>query len=644
MKFLPRLSAVATALLAFATAARAADYNLVVNYNTNVGTIAPELMGTNAIYAHETDAQWQNGTGNIPNLLANINTRLVRFPAGTVVTFWHWNMPTVPGWTDGWDPNYNPANNLPASECMSIDEYLAYCAAKGVTPLVGVNMGSGKRWNRVQDGINEAKALVQHCMNSGVNVVYYYLDNEPYMADANYTFTAAEYAQSINQYAAAMKTVNPNIKIIANLHPGANTTGYTYTRTVVAQAGANIDFVDIHMYWRHGTATFANWINEPRMMHQQTTAFSDIRTFYRNLFAEEGFPNIELCALEWNIGPHGSGAEPTEAEAALMVGEQFMSYIQAGMKLATHWPLHWQSGDWHRALISSAQSYTPNKVYDMFAQFANIGWRQQVSNTLTGSQELARLRHVSVKTNDGQTLTIFLINKNQAQASSTVDLDLTSFTGFNAQSAVAFEATDNTVGPLNVHSLAVTKSGNHVTFTMPKNSFARVTVTRPAPTVTLTFTPVKDAMVKAAAATTNFGTATNMQVSGQSGFAKQMFLQFNVTGIPAGATVTSATLKINATTTGTNRPVAAHTVSNTSWIESGTGSITWNNKPALGATLSTVSSHTSGADTSWNVTSAVTGNGNKSFGLDSTYSGDTNFNARESGAATSPELVVIYQP
>lgn len=630
---------------ALAASALAADYNLAVNYNTNVGAVAPELIGTNAIYSNEPDAQWQNGAGNIPTLLANINTRLVRFPAGTVTTFWHWNQPTVPGWTDAWDPNYNPANNLPASACMSIDEYLAYCAAKGVTPLVGINMGSGKRWNRVQDGINEAKALVQHCMNSGVNVVYYYLDNEPYMHDANYPFTAAEYAQSINQYVPALKSVNPNIKIIANLHPGANTTGYTYTRTVVNQAGANIDFVDIHMYWRHGTATFANWINEPRMMHQQTTAFADIRSFYRQMFAEEGAPHVDLCALEWNVGPHGTGnPEPSEAEAALMVGEQFMSYIQAGMKLATFWPLHWESGDWHRAQISSAQGYTPNKVYDLFQQFATIAWRMQVSNTLSGAQELARLRHVSIKSNDGTTLTVYLVNKNQAKAASTVDLDLTSFTGFTAQSAVGFEATDTTVGPLNVHSLPVTKSGSHVTFSMPKNSFAKVTITRPPPTVTLTFAPVKDAMVKAAATTTNFGTATNLQVSAQSGFAKQTFLQFNVTGIPAGATVTSATLKVVPSASYTSRPVTAHTIANTTWIESGTGGITWSNKPALGASLSTVSTHNNGLATSWSVTSAVTGNGNKSFGLASSYAGDTNFHARENGASTAPELVVVYQP
>jgi alpha-N-arabinofuranosidase len=626
-------------LCALVPRAIAADYNLTVNYGTDVGAISPNVIGFNAIYSNELDAQWLNGTGNIPTLLSSISTGIIRYPGGTVNTFFHWTNPTGQGHADSWDPAFNPANNKPASATMSIDEYLDMVAAKGITPLVGVNMGSGKRFNRVQDGINEAKALVQHCVDRGANVKYYYLDNEPYAADANYTFTPEEYAAQVNLYVPEMKSIDPTIKIIVNLHPSPTQTAYT--RTVVEQAGANIDFVDLHFYWRYNTATFANWIAEPHMTNQQTQPYSQQRAIYKQMFATAGFPNIELAVLEWNVGPYGTGnPEPSEAETALMAGEELIQLIQSGVQLACFWPLHWESGDWHRALLSSAQSYTPNKVYDMFQQFATVPWRMQVSATLSGAAPQDRLTHLSVKTNDAKTVYVYLINKNQNAASSTIDLDLSSFTGFNAQSAVAFESTDASVGPLNVHSLAVTKTGSHVTFTMPKNSFTKVTISRPAPTVTLTFNPVKDAMVKAAAATSNFGTLTNLQCSGQSGFAKQMYLQFNVAGIPAGATVTSATLHLNSTTTGTSRPVTAHSVTSTSWTETG---VTWNTKPTLGASLSTVSGHTAGADSLWNVTSAVTGNANLAFGFDSMFAGDTNFNARESGA-TTPTLEVVYQP
>lgn len=162
---------------------------------------------------------------------------------------------------------------------------------------------------------------------------------------------------------------------------------------------------------------------------------------------------------------------------------------------------------------------------------------------------------------------------------------------------------------------------------------------------TLTFAPTKDAMVKEFSPNTNFGTSTQLQVNGNSGFRKQTFVQFNVTGIPAGATVTGATLLLTSQTTGTSRPVTAKAVANTTWIESGTGSITWANKPLLGAALATDSSHTDNVDSQWDVSTHVTGNGQVTIGIDSTFIGDTNFDSRETGvAADRPSLVVTYQP
>jgi hypothetical protein len=164
---------------------------------------------------------------------------------------------------------------------------------------------------------------------------------------------------------------------------------------------------------------------------------------------------------------------------------------------------------------------------------------------------------------------------------------------------------------------------------------------------TITVSPAKDAMVKFAAQTTNFGTQNQLQVSNQTNFQKQIFIQFNITSaqVPTGATVTGATLLI-ASQSNSSGTVNAHAVSNTTWIESGTNSITWSNKPALGATLGTGdSSHTANVDSTWNVTSHVTGNGNFTIGLDTTNSGDINFHSREATDTNNrPLLQITYQP
>ena len=148
----------------------------------------------------------------------------------------------------------------------------------------------------------------------------------------------------------------------------------------------------------------------------------------------------------------------------------------------------------------------------------------------------------------------------------------------------------------------------------------------------------KDSMAKAKFPADNFGADVELQVSAQPTYEKIIYLEFTVSGIPAGATGISAQLKLHCNAGGTSRPVTAHAVTG-SWTEAG---LTWNNKPALGTSLSTVSTHTAGAQSVWAVGSHVNGNGTFSIGLDTTYSGDTKFSSRE--GANDPVLVVTYTP
>jgi hypothetical protein len=127
---------------------------------------------------------------------------------------------------------------------------------------------------------------------------------------------------------------------------------------------------------------------------------------------------------------------------------------------------------------------------------------------------------------------------------------------------------------------------------------AREGVALDASLAALTFTPVKDAMVKEAVPASNFGTLNQLQVSNQAGYSKWAYLQFDVTGLPAGATNISAQLQVSSTTTGTGRAITAHAVASTSWSET---AITWNTRLPMGTALSTVSSHTSGQVSVWDV-------------------------------------------
>ena len=103
-------------------------------------------------------------------------------------------------------------------------------------------------------------------------------------------------------------------------------------------------------------------------------------------------------------------------------------------------------------------------------------------------------------------------------------------------------------------------------------------------------TPVADAYVRdGSSAATNFGTAVELRVqtSATAGSNQESYIKFDLTTVSG---ITNAKLRLfGALSDGsaTNVPAAVHSVATTTWVESGSGSLTWNNKPAAGTALAT---------------------------------------------------------
>jgi hypothetical protein len=110
-----------------------------------------------------------------------------------------------------------------------------------------------------------------------------------------------------------------------------------------------------------------------------------------------------------------------------------------------------------------------------------------------------------------------------------------------------------------------------------------------------------DSLVAEAAATTNFGTSsTYFGVRSYSSGDARSFVRFNLPAIPAGCTVTDATLRLYTSSGVTGRTLQAHQVS-TSWTETG---VTWNTQPGITGTAATAPSMASGW-VPWTVTTMV---------------------------------------
>lgn len=166
---------------------------------------------------------------------------------------------------------------------------------------------------------------------------------------------------------------------------------------------------------------------------------------------------------------------------------------------------------------------------------------------------------------------------------------------------------------------------------------------------------IADSYVQQTTPTTNYGTSTSLVTKNDAAITRYTYLKFDMSG--CAGSIVSGTLWLNMAAHGTlDMPVAVYACSNTSWIESGTGSITWNNRPATtGSPLATTTVYVAdpiGSWYTWDVTSYL--QQQKNAGIDivtlvlvntiqnAGNSGIT-FNSDEAGGSVIPKLDVNYQ-
>lgn len=307
--------------------------------------ISPDLFGYNIVYAETPDKVWSNG--KLKEFTKNTGTSFIRYPGGTVVTFWHWKEPTGHGWDDSWDSTYDKTDR-PNSEFMDINEYLSLVQELKINPMIGVNINSGYKHDRMEDGITDALDLMDYCVSQGIHVEYWYLGNEPYMHDCNGgSLTVEEYAMLINTYADAMRKKNPSVKLIANWLANFYQKEADYIE-LLKLAGHNIDVVDVHHYWDWNNASWENWLQKTPIGLWTGQSFIDNIKKFREIAKKSGYPNIQLATLEWNAGPGKSNdIKLTAGQNAFIQSEMMIQFMLGGMDIATFWPLFWKSGQFN---------------------------------------------------------------------------------------------------------------------------------------------------------------------------------------------------------------------------------------------------------------------------------------------------------
>jgi len=409
-------------------------------------TISPMIQGLGIIYSFEADSLYEDG--RLAQLYKETGIGFLRWPGGAVTTYYHWNDLNGMGWMDNWKPNYNHDNDKDPENYMDLDEYMALCLASNTEPMLGINMSSGMEWNREDDALNEAVGLLKYCLAHDFELNYIYLDNETYHNGNSFnqdpdgdgeSWTAALYGEKINLYADSIRKYLPKVKLIPNWKRNIKS-GNGSLKTLINTAGENIDYIDVHWYWRWGEASWEEWIAKSPMeveseWYDGGTIIEEI-TAFNGLTASLGHPHIKLASLEWNIGPGPWKEDPNHSKfkTALMQAEMQMQMMLGGLEIGSLWAAHWPGTEdaSDRFLLDPDEGHTPNPVVKVFEMYKNALNGDLVSSSSSDNELL-----VASVVQDDSNAFVYLLNKKETATIVNIGID-----GYDIQSvkqAVCFK-------------------------------------------------------------------------------------------------------------------------------------------------------------------------------------------------------------
>lgn len=165
-----------------------------------------------------------------------------------------------------------------------------------------------------------------------------------------------------------------------------------------------------------------------------------------------------------------------------------------------------------------------------------------------------------------------------------------------------------------------------------------IQISTPPTTGSVVLTPTDDAYTAKGEPATPHGAEEALKVN-SGARERRAYVRFDLSGIPAGATAITATLRLYAPSDASSsvRFVVSQVASG--WSEA---TLTWNNQPVVGAMVATRAGLAGGAYNSFDVSGLVNGNGTYAMVVTDTSPAQRWFAAKESSLGKPPQLVVSW--
>jgi hypothetical protein len=274
----------------------------------------------------------------------------------------------------------NDTNTATPFDDSAFDTAVAYAHAIGAEPIIQVPLLADTAGNPPTPAT--AAAMVTYAnVSNHYAVKYFSVGNEPDLyatqgspinpsAPAIPGYTAVDYCAAATAYVAAMKAVDPTIKIVgpdlAEKYAGGGGPDDWLT-TILTTCGDLFDVIAIHRYpFEAKEATVA-------AAAADEASFRYVMGVVRHAMQATGYADKPLALTEMNIAYDGAlcvlGADPGTVGSALWLADAVGTAIELGLWTTAVWDIS-DGGGYALGLIGPAPGHVPRPEYYAYALYA----------------------------------------------------------------------------------------------------------------------------------------------------------------------------------------------------------------------------------------------------------------------------------
>jgi len=238
-------------------------------------------------------------------LLKELDSPVYRWPGGNFVSGYNWR--------DGiGDPDRRPPRKNPAWQGIEhndfgLDEFMVFCRLLNTEPYIAVNSGLGD----VQAAVDElqyanggpetplGKLRAENGHREPYGVKYWSIGNEMYGGWQLGHMPLEKYQEKHNQFATAMRAVDPSIQLIAVGDVGR------WSEGMLKNCADHMDLISEHFYCQEQTSLAGHVRQIPNAVRRKAEAHRRYRQEIDSLRGKD----IRIALDEWNYwyGPHVFG-------------------------------------------------------------------------------------------------------------------------------------------------------------------------------------------------------------------------------------------------------------------------------------------------------------------------------------------------